>query len=299
MPSRLYKFLLVLGMLAVLASIPIFYFHKKDEAQNKNLEAVFLDVGQGDAVLIKTPFGQNILIDGGPDDSVLYGLGGHLDWWDRRIDLMILTHPHDDHVAGLVDVAKRYRVGEVIYSGVVHTAPNYLEWLRLIREKNIHVKLIEKPSQIILGPDCWLDILYPDESFFQKEVGNLNNTSLVVKLTYQDTSFLFVGDIEKEVEDRLLTEYSSLSSADGGTLDVDVLKIAHHGSNTSSSEDFLNAVRPKISIIMAGTDNKFGHPSNRILKRLERINSEIYRTDINGEITILSDGDVLRVFTEY
>jgi len=302
MPSRLYKILLFLGIIAVLVSVPIFYFHESSAAQTKRLEVNFLDVGQGDAVLIKTSYDQNILIDGGPDDSVIEELGENLAWWDRQIDLMILTHPHDDHVTGLIDVIKRYQVSEIIYTGVVHTSPNFLEWLNLVKEKNIPVKLIEKPQRINLGEDCYMDIVYPIESFFKKEVSNLNNTSIVIKLTYKENVFLFTGDMEKEVEDELLLQ-------NGVQLNVDVLKVAHYGSDTSSSEEFLNILTsPRlypsqregklISVISVGEGNDFGHPSLRILKRLERIDSEIYRTDINGTIRVRSDGASLEVASD-
>ncbi len=290
MSSKLYKILLFLGIIAVLVSVPIFYFHQSARVEEKNLEVDFLDIGQGDSILIKTPYDQNILIDGGPDDSVIKELGENLPWWDRTIDLMILTHPHDDHITGLIDVIKRYHVQKILYTGALHSAPNYLEWLNLNEEKNIPLLIIEKPQIINFGDDCYLDIIYPFDSFLNKDVMNLNNTSIVSKLICQNKSFLFTGDIEKEVEEELLNSQIDL--------DVDVLKACHHGSNTSNTEDFLKAVNPEITVIQVGVNNDFGHPSRRVIKRLERINSEIYRTDINGRVIVVSDGQNLKIITE-
>lgn len=288
MPSRLYKILLFLGIITVLVSIPIFYFSQTSKAEKKLLEVSFLDVGQGDAILIQTPFDQNILIDGGPDDSVIEELSENLAWWDRQIDLIILTHPHDDHVTGLIDVIKRYNVEEILYTGVVHATPNYLEWLNLIKEKDVTTKIVEKPQTINLGDDCYLEIVYPDESFFKKEVNNLNNTSIVIRLTYGKNTFLFTGDIEREVEDKLLFQSRA-------QLDVDFLKVAHHGSDTSSSEEFLNIIKPEVSVISVGKNNDFGHPSLRVIKRLERFGSKIFRTDLGETIKIISNGEKIEV----
>lgn len=299
MPSRLYKILIFFGIVASLVSIPLFSQSYNPE---KRLEVDFLDVGQGDAILIKTPFDQNILIDGGPDDSVIEELADNLPWWDKSIDLMILTHPHDDHVNGLIDVLKRYNVEKVVYTGVVHTAPNYIEWLEIIRDKNIPTILINKPQTIEFGENCGLDIIYPRVDLSGKTVSNLNNSSIVSLLDCEDKRFLFTGDAEREIEEELVDFISNppLPPPERGIeLNVDVLKAGHHGSDTSSSEDFLNLVSPDFSIIMVGEDNKFGHPSLRILKRLERINSQVYRTDINGTIKIVNSNGELAVNADF
>ena len=194
-------FLLFSGIAAVAAAILIFIFFHKPA---RRLEVDFLDVGQGDSVLIKSPYGQNILIDGGPDNSVIKRLSENLPWWDRRIDLMILTHPHDDHVNGLVDVIKRYSVKRILHTGVLHTGPGYLSWLSLVKEKKIPAIIIDRPQSVELGPDCRLDILSPVENLAKKEVENLNNSSIVVKLVYKQNSFLLVGDMESGAEKELI-----------------------------------------------------------------------------------------------
>src|SRR3989338_6097559 len=187
MPSKLYKILLILGIAATLAAIPLFWLTYNSP---ENLEVDFLDVGQGDAILIKTPGGVNILIDGGPDKSVARRLGENLAWWDKRIDLMILTHPHDDHVTGLVEVLKRYRVEKILYTGAVHSAPNYLAWLKIIRDKKTPMTIIDKPQTISLGERTELQILYPNKSFLDKIFDDLNDSSIVARLVYGQNKFL-------------------------------------------------------------------------------------------------------------
>lgn len=259
-------------------SIFIFFLNFKE----KNLEVDFLDVGQGDAILIKSPFGQNILIDGGPDKSVVNKISEDLPFWDRNIDLMILTHPHDDHVTGLIEVLKRYRVKKIIYTGASHTAPNYLAWLDEIKKRKIPLTIINHPQNIKLGDNCEFKIIYPLKSFAGESVENLNNTSLVAKLIFGQTSFLLVGDAEKEAEEEIIKS--------GVELTANILKVGHHGSDTASSDIFLNNVRPQIAVIEVGKDNKFGLPSGRAIKRLERIGAKIYRTDYDGNIKLISDG---------
>lgn len=284
MSSKLSKILFILGIIFVLSAFFLFWIYWQP---SKNLEVDFLNVGQGDAILIKAPSGQNILIDGGPDKSVIRELSRNLAWWDREIDLIILTHPHDDHVSGLIDVIKRYKVKQIISSGVIHNGPNYLAWMDLVRNKKIKLVIIDRPQTVNLGQGCDLEIIYPISSFLGKEVDNLNNSSLVAKLIYGESEFLFMGDAEKETEDKLLAEKIDMSA--------NVLKVGHHGSDTGSGENFLNTVKPKIAIIEVGKDNGFGHPSLRVLKRLERLGVKIFRTDTDGTIKFISDGIEIKI----
>lgn len=279
MPVKLYKLLLILGIAACLAAIPLFWFTYKIP---KNLEVDFLDVGQGDAILIKTPGGQNILIDGGPDKTVIKRLSENLSWWDKKIDLMILTHPHDDHVTGLIDVLKRYQVKKVLYTGASHNTPNYLSWLRIMKDKKIELMIIDKEQNISLGQNARLKIIYPAGSFLNKEFTDLNDSSIVARLDYGQIGFLFTGDASENVEKILISS--------GADLAANVLKAAHHGSEYSTTEEFLNKVRPETAIIEVGKDNKFGHPNLRTVKRLERAGAKVFRTDLGGTIKLVSDG---------
>jgi len=280
MRQKLYKILLILGIVLILTAVPAFWLNFE---ASSDLEIDFFDVGQGDAILIKTPMGQNILIDGGPDDKIIDRLSENLAWWDKQIDLMVLTHPHSDHVAGLVDVINRYKVKKILYTGVIHNSPDYLAWLELIRDRGIPLVIIDRPQTVKLGEYCYLDILHPMESMLGKEVLNLNNSSIVVKLIYHETKFLFTGDIESEVEQELLERKVDLTA--------DVFKAAHHGSDTSNTLEFLTAVNPKIAIIQVGAENDFGHPSLRVVKRLERMGVKIFRNDLEGTIQVISDGE--------
>jgi len=320
--------LLVLGIVAVLAVIPVFWF---SYAATEDLEVYYLDIGQGDATLIKTPFGQNILIDGGPDDKIISELSDSLPWWDKNIDLMVLTHPHDDHVAGLIDVIKRYNVKRILYTGVVHTSPYYIEWLQLVRDYNIPMVIIDRPQKIILNgvpsqaedDKCYLDVLYPRESLLGKTVENLNNSSIVMKLVYGETSFLFTGDAELEVEEELTSPRPSPFEGEGAStppptppldrggessrsvdLSADVFQAGHHGSDTSNSQEFLEAVfTPPLSspykgeerffIIQVGKDNDFGHPSRRVIKRVERLGARVFRNDLDGTVRLVSNGQTI------
>ena len=273
MPRKLYKIFIILAITGIFLAFPFFWITLS--AENK-LEIAFLDVGQGDASLIKTPFGQNVLIDGGADYKVIEELEKELPWWDRAIDLMVLTHPHNDHVAGLIFVLERYDVKKILYTGVVHSAPAYLEWLKIIKAKNIPLIIIDRPQKIIFGDSCFLDIIYPRKSLLGKSVNNLNNSSIIAELDCENKTVLFMGDAEIEVEEELI-KIGDLGS-------VEILKVGHHGSNTSSHQEFLELVNPQKAIISVGKDNKFGHPSRRIIKRLERLGSEVLRTDLDGTI---------------
>jgi len=279
MPGRLYRILLILGIAAVVVAIPLFWLTYNAP---RNLEVNFLDVGQGDAVLIKTPGGQNVLIDGGPDKTVIKRLGENLPWWDKQIDLMILTHPHDDHVTGLIEVLKRYRVKRILYTGATHNAPNYLTWLKTVRDKEVPLTIVDKARTVALSQSVKLEILYPEKSLLNKTLADLNDSSIVLQLIYGQNKFLLTGDAGLAVEKALL--------ASGADLAADVLKVGHHGSEYSTSQEFLDKVKPRLAVIMVGKDNDFGHPNLRIIKRLERAGARIFRTDGVGTVKLKSDG---------
>lgn len=260
-------------------------------ATQNNLRVIFLDVGQGDASLVITPEGQTILVDGGPDDKILSQLGKFLPLSQKKIDVVILTHPHADHLDGLVEVLRRYEVGEVYYSGFLHTTGSFLEWLKMINDKNIQLVIVKEKKEIKIG-EVGLEFLYPNHDFSglslkEAPKNNLNNTSVVFRLNYKQTQFLFVGDVEIPVEQELV----------GGQVDLSatVLKVGHHGSNSSTSEEFLNLVSPQYAVISVGVGNDFGHPHLRTLRRLERHGIKFLRTDEDGNIEIISDGQAVKI----
>lgn len=247
---------------------------------NGKLVINFLDVGQGDAILIRLPKGEDVLIDGGPDNKVIKKLGEYLPYGDRDIELMVLTHPHSDHVTGLNEVLKRYGVKKILMTGAIHTASDYLNFLEQIKEKKIPVEIIDSPRDLFLENDVDFKILYPDKSFSGQRVENLNNTSIVAQLIYASTTVMLSGDFENE--ESLLNRGFNLKS--------DIYKVGHHGSNTANSREFLEAISPLYAIIGVGADNKFGHPHFRTLRILEKIGAKIFRADRDGDVRFMSDG---------
>lgn len=264
---------------AILVGISLFQWVE----EGKRLEVNFFDVGQGDAILIKTPDHQRILIDGGPSNAVLNKLGENLPFFEKEIDLVILTHPHADHLDGLIEVLKRYKVKKILTTGVVHTTPDYLVWLEEIKNQNIPVEIAIAGKMFDFGGGAEMEIFYPPEDLTGKSAEDLNDTSIVGKLIFGETSFLFTGDAEKEAEEKMI--------ASGFDLKSDVLKIGHHGSRNATSENFLETVNPKFAVISVGENNSFGHPNPTIINRLERVGVEIFRTDEEGDIKITSDGE--------
>ena len=260
------------------------------QGSGNELEVVFMDVGQGDAILIKSPYGQNVLIDGGPDNKVIQELGSNLPFWERSLDLVILTHPHADHITGLVEVLKRYKVEKILWTGVLHTSPDYLAWLDVIKEKNIKTGKVDRRQIIEMGEDLRLEILYPISDWQGKHAENLNNNSVATLLVHGENSILLTGDAEEEEEEELMRLYPDLQ--------VDIFKAGHHGSNTASTADFLDMIQPEIVTISCGVDNKFGHPHLRTLRNLEKRDISVWRTDLGGEITVWSDGENIQVKSE-
>ncbi len=254
------------------------------------LHVSFLDVGQGDAILIQTPDGQNILIDGGPDSQQInLELSKKLPFWDRTIDLVICTQPQADHVTGLVEVLHRYKVKQVLEPGVSYNSSIYREWLRVIEDKGIKYNLARAGQDIDLGTGLKMEIVNPPQKFFQGTSCDIDNNGVVLKLTWNKVSFLFTADIREEAELELIMQRANLRSA--------VLKVSHHGSMTSTIPQFLAAVDPEVAVISVGADNTFGHPSPEILERLiDRLGEDnVYRTDEDGTIEFITDGERLWV----
>lgn len=254
------------------------------------LEVIFFDVGQGDAIFIITPKRHQILIDGGPDSTVLEKLAANMFFRDRTIDLLILTHPHSDHLQGLLDVLQGYQVENILWTGVFYDATLYQEWQRAIKEEGAKI-YIAQSGQKITGSGAVFEILYPFESFEEKMVRNLDNTSIVVRLVFGENSFLFTGDASQEVELILLNKFQE-------KLEANVLKVGHHSSKISTAEEFVVGVAPEIAVISAGKDNKYGHPHKEVLDILRKYDINILRTDQDSDIKIISDGENLKLKTK-
>jgi len=290
--SRKIKLILILVTCLLLIAFCILYYKHHEQ----KYEVVFFDVGQGDAALINLPGNNEILIDGGPDMKVLYKLGKYLPVYNRDIELMILTHPHSDHVNGLVDVLNRYKVEKVMYTGVKYESGVYQEFLELIG-RNTPWRVPVDSGKIILDDNNILEIIYPWEDFDGMEFKNQNDNSIVVKLiTENGFDFLFMGDIEMNIEEEILeyveTLQKNVETRHALSLRANILKAGHHGSDTSSGEEFLQAINPEKAVISCGKDNNFGHPSLRTIRRLERMGAEVLRTDWDGDVIFQIDKEL-------
>ena len=251
-----------------------------DLSQPQFLEVSFFDVGQGDSIFIETPEGHQILIDGGPGSKVLEKLGKEMPFWDRSIDLVILTHPEYDHIKGLIEVLKRYQIENILWTGVLKDTSQFEEWQKLIKAEGAREIIAQYGRQIVSG-EIFLDVLNPFENLEGETIKNVNNTSVIIRLVFGENSFLFTGDVYKAVEKEILEKGIEINS--------DVLKVSHHGSKTSTGEGFLEKVSPKIAVIQVG-ENTHGHPHPETLEVLEKYGIKTFRNDINGDIKIISNG---------
>ena len=290
---RLKKVALVL--ILVLALIDLSFWGLRGYAM-KDLRTTFLDVGQGDCTLVEFPHGKRMLIDGG-------GLYGDFDvgenviapyLWKRRIlhvDYLVLSHPEPDHYKGLLFIAQHFGPREFWHNGMTSDASTYEELLKVIKEKEITMVQVDDGFTRTIG-GVEIEALHPAEGWFsggERKRGWTNNNSLVLRIAFGDQSFLFTGDIEKEAETRLLR--------DDKKLEAHVLKVPHHGSKTSSTYYFVDAVSPQYVIFPVGYKNIFHFPNKRVLSRYEHRGSQILRTDLDGAITVTSDGKALRIKT--
>ena len=250
-------------------------------AQSDKLTIAFLDVGQGDAIYIEAPNGNQVLIDGGANKKVLRELSKVMPFYDRSIDAIIATHPDKDHIGGLPDVLARYKVDIVLDSGKEGESATYKELYRLVKEVGIENIQARRGMVIVLDDDAHLNILFPDRDVSGVES---NTASVIAQLVYGETEFMLTGDSPKTIEEYLVM-------LDGENLESDVLKAGHHGSKTSSAESFLGNVAPKYSIISAGKDNKYGHPHEEVIDALNQFGSVILSTQDDGMIVFESDGE--------
>jgi len=265
--------------------------------EDNNLKVVFFDVGQGDSIFVETPEGHQILIDGGPSGKrILEKLSKEIPFWDKTIDLVILTHPDYDHLAGLNYVLRRYRVKNILWSGIEKNTKTYQYWIEnLKKEKKEGGKIvIAERGQIVKAGEAELYIFYPFESLESKLFDkSSNDSSVVAKLTFGNSSFFLPGDITEKTEKKLISENSSAEKIQ--QLRSSVLKVAHHGSKNSTSREFLEEVLPEIAVISVGKNNSYGHPHEKVLRRLEDFGIKVLRTDIKGDIKIISNGNYLEI----
>jgi competence protein ComEC len=255
-----------------------------------------LDVGQGDAILVEGPRGGRLLLDGGPDpDRLLLVLDRHVPAWDRRIDLIILTHPHEDHVAGLAMLLARYRVSGIAENGMLGSGPGDAAFRERMSSMGLTTGRLAAGDRLAFD-GIRADVLWP----ISREVPatapsdgrRVNDTSVVLDIRFGERRMLLTGDIEDDVDPRLLA-----TGIGGDERPLDVLKVAHHGSGSATSDAWLDALRPRVGLISSGTANRYGHPAPRTLERLERRGVRVLRTDLDGDLEVSTDGRDLRVAT--
>ncbi|MGU8749845.1 ComEC/Rec2 family competence protein [Clostridium perfringens] len=246
--------------------------------KDSKLMISYMDVGQGDAAYIKVN-GNDILIDAGPRSNskeLLEQLKA------KNIDdfeLVIATHPHEDHIGGMVDVFKEYEVKAFYSPKITHTTKTYENLVKAVKDEGLKTKELKGGMVIDLGEGAKFEVFTPQKSEYEE----LNDYSPIMKLSFGDTSYLFTGDAEKLAEEEALAKYKT-------SLDSDVIKFGHHGSSSSSSNAFIEAISPKYGIISCAKDNKYGHPHRETLDIIKKYNIKTFRTDTDGEIILTSDG---------
>jgi competence protein ComEC len=252
------------------------------------VQIYFFDVGQGDAALIQEG-DQQVLVDGGPDDKVLAELGKVMPAGDRKIEHVILTHPHADHITGLNQVLERYEVGEVISTGVISTSSQYLEFLDKIEKLKIPFKVPKVGDEISPFADSKIDFLWPGDSFLSKSIDNLNNSSEVFRFCTFDSCALFTGDMEVSEREDMIAYYTKENKL--SELQAQIIKVAHHGSENGTGENLLENVKAIHAVISVGLNNQFGHPHEAALTLLKKYGLIIHRTDQNGTVRFILNKD--------
>ncbi|HZJ57302.1 MAG TPA: MBL fold metallo-hydrolase [Clostridia bacterium] len=238
----------------------------------------FIDVGQGDSILIRLPSGENMLIDAGDNDKGKVVVDYLKEQGIEKIDHLVGTHPHADHIGGLDDVIDEFDIGDIYMPKVSHTTKTYMDVLEAIDRKGLKIKAA-KSGSTIPTEGAKAEILAPDSDL---KSDNLNDYSAVIRLTYGQTTFLFQGDAEKKTEDLILSSHTNIKAH--------VIKLGHHGSSTSNTPDYIETVDPRYAVITLGAGNKYGHPHKEITDLLDAKGITVYRTDQNGTVIAVSDG---------
>jgi competence protein ComEC len=274
------------ALAAAIVGCAVVVLHRPDGATR----IVVLDVGQGDAILVEGSRGSRLLVDGGPDpDRLLVALDERLPPWDRRLDALVLTHPHEDHVAGLAVLLARYRVGRVYEPGMRGPGPGYAAWAAELATRDVEAGRLATGDRMTVD-DTHISVLWPDPGGVPPEPSDtgtgINNVSIVLLGEVAGRRFLLAGDIEEEIDPVLIGR---------GLRPVDLLKVAHHGSRTASTDPFLDAVRPKVAIASAGTGNPYGHPAPGTIARLRAHGAQVLRTDEDGTVEVTLESSSIGV----
>lgn len=275
-------------IIIILLSTTLLLYKKPIILHKNNFIVHYIDVGQGDSILIQAN-NKNLLIDSGTEDSINSLIHYLRKLKINTLDYIIATHPHADHIGGMNLIIDKFNVGYFYAPKITHTSESFKNMVYSLKRKKLPINIInsESPISIDLGENTHVEILAPSN----KEYENINNYSSIIKIYYGETSFLFTGDAEKELENEVLNKNLDLKA--------DVLKIGHHGSNTSTSDLFLAKVSPKLAIISAGLDNSYGHPNDKTIKKLKDNKIKILRTDEDGTVVLSSDGYDIKVVYDW
>lgn len=285
MSERTIRRIILLLIALAVSSAPYLasYIPIEQKGDGKTLRVVIFDIGQGDSIFIQSPTGKQVLIDGGPDATVLRRLAGEMGYFDRTIDMVVATHEDRDHIGGLPDVFSHYRVGTFLRtenqggSAEAHTIDD------ITKIGGSEIAYARRGMTFDLGASTTLTVLFPDRDPTHLEP---NTSSIVVKLTYGSKSFLFTGDSPQEIEKYLV-------SLDAPGLRSDVLKLGHHGSHTSSAREYLEAVHPEYGVVSSGKNNRYGHPHKEVVDLLRELGIKMPNTAEEGNVEFETDGQSL------
>jgi len=289
MPKKTWLKYTIMCIALIFVAVCLAIGYKSTQKINLDLESNmvthFIDVGQGDCILIQVN-NKNLLIDSGTSDSkqklIRYLKNNNI----TKLDYVVATHPHEDHIGGMASIIKTFDVGTFYGPKVISSSQSFEDMIRSLRNKTLKINIAKPNITLDLGPNTSCIMLSPNSSTYE----NMNDYSCVIKVSYKNSTYLFTGDTESIAEQELINN--------GYNLKAQVLKVAHHGGKTSTTQSFLNEVSPKVAIISCGTYNTYGHPNKETLDKLKKINSLVYRTDIHKNIILISDGTTIKKFEE-
>jgi len=279
-PIKPRRLLLTVALVSIVLAVPVWFGAQWWQGREPAVQVAFLDVGQGDAIYVRTPSGFDILVDGGPDNTVLERLGQVMPFYDRDLDLVVLTHPDADHLMGLVEVLQRFRVHRVWVNGGTKDTAVYRTWAERLADEEATVTIVTTGYSFAIDDGTKLQVLHPDTPAIDAK--EPNNEGVVVKLSFGNQELLLTGDIEQEPEAAIVQRFRSQPE----TLRSEILKVGHHGSKTSSTPVFLETVHPELAVISVGLENRYGHPSQEVLDRFTALGIPVLRTDCLGTIRL-------------
>lgn len=271
------------------ASLGIYYY--PDESTSLRISV--LNIGQGDSIYFKLPSGEDVLIDAGPDDRVLAELGKQMRIGDRTIEHFIVSHNHADHIGGFDSISRLYTINQVWISGAVHTTDQYISMLQIIKEQGIPTTVV-KAGDVVEYGDVKILNLHPTSDAASTQPDDQHEATLVQKVSFKNFCGIFTGDLDGAQEEEVLRSAATLNAS----LNCQFLKISHHGSRTGSTPALLDTVAPSLAAISLGAKNRYGHPAPEVMTRLNERNIATYRTDLNGTITVTTDGSKFWTRTE-